>query len=85
MPPRTTVSSDGPLKLLEVRKSLGARIHGLRQSSKCSEEGFCQACHISPEYLRMIERGECNVTLGILARTARQLNTTVSALFDGIA
>jgi hypothetical protein len=33
----------------------------------------------------MIERGECNVTLGILARTARQLNTTVSALFDGIA
>jgi transcriptional regulator with XRE-family HTH domain len=71
--------------LLEARKALGKKIFELRQSSGRSQEQFAGACHITLEYLRMIERGECNLTLAVMARTTKELGISLSDLFQDVA
>lgn len=73
-----------PPGLLSLRRALGQKILQMRLSSGYSQEQFARACDTNADYLRMVERGESNLTLAILLRIARQLNTTVSLLFSDI-
>lgn len=68
-----------------VQKALGTRIRELRLKRGWSQEEFADRCDIHRSFMGEIERGESNLTLSTLLVISKQLETTVSALFRGIA
>ncbi|HEY6248512.1 MAG TPA: helix-turn-helix transcriptional regulator [Candidatus Angelobacter sp.] len=68
-----------------IQKALGSRIRDLRTKRKWSQEEFADHCGIHRSHMGEIERGETNLTLSTLLVISKQLDTTVSALFKGIA
>jgi len=68
-----------------IQKTLGSRIRELRLKKDWSQEEFADHCGIHRSHMGEIERGETNLTLGTMLVISQKLETTISALFRGIA
>ncbi len=68
-----------------IQKTLGSRIRELRLKRSWSQEHFADICGIHRSHMGEIERGETNLTLSTMLVIAQQLETTIAALFRGIA
>jgi transcriptional regulator with XRE-family HTH domain len=68
-----------------IQKTLGTRIRELRLKREWSQEEFADICDIHRSHMGEIERGETNLTLSTMLVIAQKLETTISALFRGIA
>jgi len=68
-----------------IQKTLGTRIRELRLKRGWSQEQFADICGIHRSHMGEIERGETNLTLSTMLVIAQKLETTISALFKGIA
>ncbi|HKD14180.1 MAG TPA: helix-turn-helix transcriptional regulator [Candidatus Angelobacter sp.] len=68
-----------------IQKTLGSRIRELRLKKGWSQEEFADRCGIHRSHMGEIERGETNLTLSTLLVISQKLETSISALFKGIA
>ena len=68
-----------------IQKTLGSRIRELRLKRGWSQEQFADICDIHRSHMGDIERGETNLTLSTMLVIAQRLETTIAALFRGIA
>ena len=69
---------------MTINKQLGARIRYLRQQKNMTIEDLALDADINRNYLGDLERGVRNPTLIVLNRIAKNLDTTLSVLFEGI-
>ena len=69
----------------QVQKALGVRIRELRLKRGWAQEEFADRCDIHRSHMGEIERGETNLTLSTLLIVSKKLETSISALFKGIA
>ena len=68
-----------PLKNIELLK-LGYRIRGARKVLGCSQKVFAAKCGLDRSYLGGVERGERNVTFGILCAICVGLECDIAAI-----
>jgi transcriptional regulator with XRE-family HTH domain len=67
-----------------VLRALGQRIRELRAAQGYSQEGFADRCGVHRTFMGTVERGESNLSFENIARVARSLGITLSALFLGL-
>jgi transcriptional regulator with XRE-family HTH domain len=63
-------------------RALGQRIRDLRAAQGYSQEGFADRCGVHRTFMGTVERGESNLSFENIARVARGLGITLSALFS---
>jgi transcriptional regulator with XRE-family HTH domain len=63
---------------------LGQRIRELRTAQGYSQEGFADRCGVHRTFMGTVERGESNLSFENIARVARGLGITLSALFSNL-
>lgn len=68
----------------KIRKVFGQRVRELRQEKGYSQESFADAAGLHRTYIGSIERGEQNVSIDNIARLAKALRVSISALFQGL-
>lgn len=64
-----------------LAKEFGALVRQLRSAKGYSQERFAEVCQIDRSYMRMIERGEVNVTLAMVVKLAGGLGMSLVDLF----
>jgi transcriptional regulator with XRE-family HTH domain len=69
----------------DIQKRVGTRIRQLREKKGWSQEAFAGECGLHRSYMGAVERGEKNLTISTLHRITAKLETTISAVFRGIA
>jgi transcriptional regulator with XRE-family HTH domain len=67
-----------------VLRALGQRIRELRAAQGYSQEGFADRCGVHRTFMGTIERGESNLSFENIARVAKGLGITLSALFSDL-
>jgi transcriptional regulator with XRE-family HTH domain len=72
------------MSMAELQRAVGARIRELRTIRGWSQEGFADICEIHRSHMGEIERGEVDVALSTLAKLAKGLDITVSAMLKGV-
>jgi transcriptional regulator with XRE-family HTH domain len=65
-------------------RALGQRIRDLRAAQGYSQEGFADRCGVHRTFMGTVERGESNLSFENIARVARGLGITLSALFSDL-
>jgi transcriptional regulator with XRE-family HTH domain len=70
--------------MIILQRSLGHRIRALRTKKGWSQEYLAERCRLHSSHMGQIERGESNITLSTMLAIARALDTTVSAMFEGL-
>lgn len=63
---------------------LGLNVRQLREKSNLTQEALAERCELDSTYISGIERGIRNPSLLSLIRLAKGLNSTVSALCEGV-
>jgi transcriptional regulator with XRE-family HTH domain len=74
---------DMAIKNLE-QLNLGLRIRDARKSLGYSQKSFAAACELDRSYLGGVERGERNVTFGVLCTICTGLTCDIAAVTKGI-
>jgi transcriptional regulator with XRE-family HTH domain len=69
------------MEKVALAKRFGALVRRLRLERGYSQEMFGEVCRIDRTYVGMIERGEVNVTLAMVAKVARGLEISLVDLF----
>lgn len=64
--------------------TFGKTVRRLRSEKGLSQEKFAAKAHISRTYMSEIERGVTGVSLESVARIAKALDTTMSALLNQV-
>ncbi len=64
-----------------LAREFGFLIRKLRLAKGYSQERFSEVCRIDRSYMGMIERGEVNVTLGMIDKLSKALDLSLSSLF----
>ena len=68
--------------------SLGAKfgrtVRALRAKAGYSQESFADAIDVHRTYMGKLERGDGNPTLDMIARVAKGLRLSISALFKAV-
>jgi transcriptional regulator with XRE-family HTH domain len=68
-----------------VQKAVGERIRKLREKKGWTQALLATRCHMHRSHMGEVERGETNLTLSTVLVLVDKLDTTVAALFKGIA
>lgn len=63
---------------------LGLNVRHLREDLSLTQEALAERCDLDSTYISGIERGVRNPSVLSLTRLAKGLNTTISALCEGI-
>lgn len=63
-----------------VKERIGARIRELRVLRELTQERLAELAGITPQHLGLVERGETNATVDVLAAIATELSVEVSDL-----
>ena len=67
----------------KANKEIGRRIHNLRISAGLSVEELAMTLAITPKFLKLIERGECNATLSAVIGVSRTFSVSLDYIvFD---
>lgn len=69
------------MEKVALAKKFGVLVRRLRLERGYSQEMFGEVCRIDRTYVGMIERGEVNVTLAMVAKLARGLEISLVDLF----
>jgi transcriptional regulator with XRE-family HTH domain len=69
---------------MSFRERLGARLVNLRERASLTQEEVCDAVNISQSYYSQIEGGNRNVSIEMLAKIAKGLDTTLERIFKGM-
>ena len=72
-----------PLKKIELSR-LGSRIRRERELLGLSQEGLATKCGLDRSYLGGVERGDRNLTFGVLCEICDGLNCDIAAVTEGI-
>ncbi len=64
-----------------LNRKFGAHVRSLRTSRSLTQESLAESSGLSVDSIRRIERGTFSPTLDTLAKLARGLGMTLSALF----
>ncbi len=64
--------------MADLTKHLGSVLRARRQEVGLSQDALAAICEVSRGYLGQVERGEVSITITLLERLARGLNTTIS-------
>jgi transcriptional regulator with XRE-family HTH domain len=72
-----------PLKKVELSR-LGRRIRRERKLLGFSQKGFATKCGLDRSYLGGVERGNRNVTFGVLCEICDGLTCDIAAMTKGI-
>ncbi|HEV3041486.1 MAG TPA: helix-turn-helix transcriptional regulator [Candidatus Angelobacter sp.] len=70
--------------MAELQRAVGAKIRELRMARGWSQETFADICEIHRSHMGEIERGEVDVAISTLAKLAKGLDITVSAILKGV-
>jgi transcriptional regulator with XRE-family HTH domain len=70
--------------MAELQRAVGARIRELRMARGWSQEAFADICEIHRSHMGEIERGEVDAAISTLAKLAKGLDITVSAMLKGV-
>ena len=70
--------------MAELQKAVGARIRELRMARGWSQESYADICEIHRSHMGEIERGEVDAAISTLAKLAKGLDITVSAMLKGV-
>jgi transcriptional regulator with XRE-family HTH domain len=62
------------------RKALGLAVRRRREGMRVSQEALAELVECHRNYVGLVERGEQNVTIDMLARFARALKCTVTEI-----
>src|SRR6266446_7858960 len=71
------------LKKIELSR-LGSRIRRARELLGLSQEGFATKCGLDRSYLGGVERGDRNVSFGVLCEICDGLKCDIAAVSKGI-
>lgn len=66
----------------KAAKAFGTKIRALRKHAGLSQEKLAAEAGVSANYMGQIERGECNVSLHLIARLAQTLGVRIMELFS---
>ena len=72
-----------PVRKIELSR-LGRRIRRARKLLGLSQEGFATKCGLDRSYLGGVERGDRNVTFGILCAICDGIGCDIAAVTKGI-
>jgi transcriptional regulator with XRE-family HTH domain len=72
-----------PLKKIELSR-LGHRIRRARELLGLSQEGFAFKCGLDRSYLGGVERGDRNLTFGVLCVICEGLTCDIASVTKGI-
>jgi ribosome-binding protein aMBF1 (putative translation factor) len=72
-----------PLKKIELSR-FGSRIRRERELLGLSQEGFAIRCGLNRSYLGGVERGDRNLTFGVLCAICEGLTCDIAAVTKGI-
>jgi transcriptional regulator with XRE-family HTH domain len=68
----------------EVQKRLGKRVALLRRKHGFSQEAFAHECGFHRSYMGAVERGEKNITIGMIEKIGKALGISLAELFKGV-
>ena len=68
-------------QLKVIRKNFGERVRQLRKEQGYSQEAFADECELHRTYIGAIERGERNVAIDNIAKSAKALKVDIAELF----
>jgi DNA-binding XRE family transcriptional regulator len=72
-----------PVKRIELSR-LGLRIRLARELLGLSQESFAKKCGLDRSYLGGVERGDRNLTFGVLCEICDGLSCDIAAVTEGI-
>ena len=72
-----------PVKKIELAR-LGRRLRRARKLLGLSQEGFAIRCGLDRSYLGGVERGDRNITFGVLCTICDGLTCDIAAVTKGI-
>ena len=65
-----------------ILSSFGRRLRAVRTQSEISQEALAELAELDRTYISLLERGKRNPSLSCVAKLAKALDVTVSALCD---
>lgn len=65
-------------------ETFGKNLRAARKAAGFSQEGFTYHCGLDRSYVGQVERGEKNVTLKTIVTLASALESSASALVEGV-
>lgn len=63
-------------------RDVGRRIAELREHAGLTQQEFAERLEVAPQYLRRLESGSVNMSLGALNRVAKALKAPLLAFFE---
>ncbi len=70
------------MNITKTSRKLGANIKKIRVRKKMSQGDICRKLNMDRSYMSAIESGKKNITLAVLEKLARALDTSVSELME---
>jgi transcriptional regulator with XRE-family HTH domain len=64
-----------------VRRDVAIRVAEERRKLGWTQDEFAVRCDVTPHWIRQVESGNANLTIGTLVALAEQLDLDVAALF----
>lgn len=78
--PVSAPSNRRPINLSDVAGAIGAKVHGLRRHAGWTRSRLAKAAKVSERYLTQLEKGDANVSIGVLERIASALGSDIGTL-----
>jgi transcriptional regulator with XRE-family HTH domain len=69
---------------MDIQKTIGKNIRGLRNTKKISQERLAELSDLDRTYIQSIERGDRNISVEVLLKLATGLNVQVTEILKGL-
>jgi transcriptional regulator with XRE-family HTH domain len=67
---------------MEIKIKFGQKVKELRLEKGLSQEAFADLAELDRTYISSIEKGERNVSIVVIEKIAKALNTEITKLFE---
>jgi transcriptional regulator with XRE-family HTH domain len=67
---------------MDIKEKVGQRVRQLRKELELSQEGLALKAEVDRTYVTDVEAGRRNVSLEILERLIKALNTSIAEFFN---
>ena len=69
---------------MDIQKTIGKNIRGLRNAKKISQERLAELSDLDRTYIQSIEKGDRNISVEVLLKLATGLNVQVTEILKGL-
>ena len=69
---------------MDIQKTIGKNIRGLRNTKKISQERLAELADLDRTYIQSIEKGDRNISVEVLLKLATGLNVQVTEILKGL-